>query len=262
LFGGPLLTRTTHEVSLTELGERCVPLVHQIVAGFDNLVVDSAEDRSQVAGPIRVKVPSALALSFFDLVFCRFQQAHPKVYLQVVLADRSVNPVEEGYDLALTASQTSYEGVIDEALQPYRRILTAAPSYLARRGVPHHPDDLSRHDCMRLVQDAAGWSFKTPDGLLTVGPTQSFTSNSASILLSACLNGLGIALLWENLCKGALQSGLLVPVLPDFPTADRWVSAHVPAFRLQLPRVRALLDFIRAAVREHPDFDWSTTGEV
>ena len=260
LFGGPLLSRTTHEVSLTELGERCVPLVQQIVAGFDTLVADSAEDRSQVAGPIRVKVPSALALSFFDRVFCQFQQAHPKVYLQVVLADRSVNPIEEGFDLSLTASQNSYEGVVDEALQPYRRILTAAPEYLARRGIPRHPDDLAQHDCMRLMQDAAGWSFKTADGLLTVGPTQSFTSNSASILLSACLSGLGIALLWENLCKQPLQSGALVPVLPDFPTADRWVSAHIPAFKLQLPRVRALLDSIRAAVTAHPDFDWGDDG--
>ena len=79
----------------------------------------------------------------------RFQMAHPKISIELVMLDRSVNPTEEGFDLAIGALPTSYPGVIDEPLCPYPRVICASPAYLERCGAPDHPRDLVQHDCSR-----------------------------------------------------------------------------------------------------------------
>lgn len=89
---------------------------------------------------------------------------HLAAPLDLVMLDRSVNPIEEGFDLAIGALPTSYPGVIDEPLCPYPRVVCASPAYLERRDIPQHPRDLVRHDCLTFATTGLNWTFdETPN---------------------------------------------------------------------------------------------------
>jgi DNA-binding transcriptional LysR family regulator len=81
--------------------------------------------------------------------------------MEVALVDRSVNPLEEGFDVALGGMSASYCGVLDEPLCQLGQVVFASPEYLERRGTPKHPRDLADHECLVFHPTGATWMFRT-----------------------------------------------------------------------------------------------------
>ena len=246
----PLFSRTTRSVKLTELGERYLASMRQVVREYDDIVGGVVRASSEIEGHIRVKGSTTQAMMELLPVLWAFQRKHPAITLDVVMMDRSVNPIEEGFDIVFGILQAAYDGVVEEPLRVVSRVLCASPDYLARRGVPQHPRDVPEHDCVAFSLVDPDWNFRGPNGPIRVALRPHIVTNSNSIILSAACGGQGLAILSRLQAGEALKSGQLLEVLPDFPVSDFWLKAYVPERRMKLARVRALVDEIRSAFCE------------
>ncbi len=240
----PLFKRSTRKLTLTDVGERYLPVLRQLVQQMESTLDGMARADGALEGHIRLKIPSTLGVLSLSDLLNEFLGAHPLISLEVVLADRSVNPVEEGFDLALGARPESYGGVVDHPLCPVRRRIVAAPAYLARAGLPQTATDLARHDCLVLSTTGTRWELQGPQGLVGVDVRARLRSNDGIALRNAATAGLGIALLADYLVAPALARGELAEVLPGMKLPDLWLKAMVPASRNEVPRIRALLQWL------------------
>lgn len=240
----PLFTRSTRKLTLTDVGERYLPVLRDLAREMEQTLDGMARADGALEGHIRIKIPGTLGVLSLSQVLNEFLVAQPRVSLEVVLADRSVNPTEEGFDIALGARPESYGGVIDQPLCPVGRRLVASPAYLARAGEPATAADLADHDCLVLSTTGTRWELQGTQGLVGVDVRARLRSNDGIALLDAATAGLGIALLADYLVAPALADGRLRTVLPAMKLPDLWLKAMVPASRIDLPRIRALLQWL------------------
>lgn len=257
----PLFTRSTRRLTLTDVGERYLATLRTLVRQVDETLGGMAQASGALEGHIRIKMPTTLGQLYLGGLLNRFLQSQPRVSLEVVLADRSVNPVEEGFDIAIGARPESYGQVQDHPLCPIRRRLCAAPAYLDRQGEPLTPTDLLAHDCLVLATTGTRWELQGPQGLVGVDVRAKLKSNDGLALREATLQGLGIALLADYLVAPDLRAGRLREVLPGLQLPDLWLKALVPANRIDLPRIRALLLWLGEALRQTPLWD-AYSGEL
>jgi len=250
-----LLERTTRRVRLTEVGEQYLPTIRGIITEYDDLVAGSLRAPGELEGHIRVKSPAAITNLHLGKVFTDFQRAHPRVTLEVVLMDRSVNPIEEGFDVVLGLLPASFENVVEEALLPYPRVACASPKYLKQHGELKHPRDLANHDCLVFQPAGATWTFGSKRGPISVQVRPKFISNDIQIIVEAAKDGGGVAVLSKLISKQARKEGALVPVLTDFPLPDHWLKAFIPQSRVGLARVQALLTAVRGAFSPVPPWN-------
>jgi len=239
-----LFERSTRRLTLTEVGERYYPRFLAIIAEVDKAFDDLAGSRARLEERLRVKCPTTLAVSYFGDVFANFQRAHPGVRMEIVLIDRSVNPVEEGFDLAVGALPSSYAGVTDVALCAMPRMIVASPVYLARQGTPVHPRDLMAHDCLAFRATGSLWQFEGPAGMIDINVPTIFSVNDSHVLLNAVEKDLGVTLIARHIVRPALERGSVVALLDDYPIPDLWVKALVPDSRSENAAVQALLKWL------------------
>jgi DNA-binding transcriptional LysR family regulator len=239
-----LFRRSTRRLVLTEAGERARPRYHAILAEIED-ALSGADAAGEVEGHLRIKAPTTFGILHLGAILSDFQIAHPRVTVEIVLVDRSVNPVEEGFDVALGALPVSYAHVADVPLCPFPRLLCAAPEYLARRGEPQHPADLPDHDCLTYLATGTTWSFASPRGPVSVDVRPRFSANDSQVLLGAVKRGIGIAVLSRDVVAPALEDGSAVPLLAEYPVAPLWLKALVPEGRRNRAPVRALLAWLK-----------------
>lgn len=251
----PLFTRSTRRLTLTDVGERYLATLRTLVRQVDDTLGGMAQASGALEGHIRIKLPTTLGQLYLGELLNRFLQHQPRVSLDIVLADRSVNPVEEGFDLAIGALPESYGQVQDHPLVPIRRRLCTAPAYLTRRGAPLAPADLLEHDCLVLATTGTRWELQGPQGLVGVDVRARLKSNDGLALRDAARGGLGIALLADYLVAGDLREGRLQEVLPEMRLPDIWLKALVPASRIDLPRIRTLLQWLGQELQRMPPWD-------
>jgi DNA-binding transcriptional LysR family regulator len=251
----PLFTRSTRRLTLTDVGERYLTTLRTLVRQVDDTLGGMAQASGALEGHIRIKIPTTLGQLYLNELLNRFLQNQPRVSLEIVLADRSVNPIEEGFDIAIGARPESYGQVQDHPLVPIRRRLCAASGYLERHGVPQTPADLLAHDCLVLTTTGTRWELQGPQGLVGVDVRAKLKSNDGLALRAATRQGLGIALLADYLVAADLREGQLQEVLPDMQLPDLWLKALVPANRIDLPRIRALLLWLREELQRTPLWD-------
>ena len=158
----------------------------------------------------------------------RFQARNPRVKIELLLVDRAVNPLEEGFDVALGGLPVSFSGVLDLPLCQYDRVLVAAPAYLADNPAPRSRTISSRTTALPSWPIGLEWSFESDQGAIVVEIRARFTANDSQVLLTAALAGLGITVAPRFLAREALAAGRLVAVLADYPLPPLWFKAMVP----------------------------------
>jgi DNA-binding transcriptional LysR family regulator len=244
-----LFTRSTRKLTLTDVGERYLPTVRKLVAQMDDVLAGMAQASGDLEGHIRIKIPTTLGTLYLSPLLNQFLLEQPRISMDVVLADRSVNPVEEGFDLAIGALPESYGQVRDHALGPIRRRLCAAPAYLARRGTPQQAADLIDHDCLVFTTSGSRWEFQSPQGQVGVDVRPKLKTNDGVALCNATVAGLGIAVLADYLASRPITSGALVELCPALRLPPIWLKALVPHNRYDLPRIQMLLQWLEQRIQ-------------
>jgi DNA-binding transcriptional LysR family regulator len=252
-LGTRLLVRSTRGLTLTPAAETLLPRFVRLAAEFEELFRGAAPDDQGVEGHLRIKSPTTVTSEFLGGVYAEFMHQHPNVTLEIVLVDRSVNPLEEGFDCSIGALPVSYPNVVDVPLCPYELVTCCAPAYLRGRLEPRHPTELIDYDCLTTTLFRTTWVFESPRGALTVDVHSRLHACDGRVIRDAARRGLGIAALARYLAEEDLRAGRLVPLLPDFRLATHWVKALVPQMKMNRPVVRELIAFLKTRLEDqHP----------
>lgn len=253
-FGVTLIARTTRALHVTEAGETFYGRAKELLAAYEDTAATLSNSAPQVAGRLRVNVPVVFGRLFVVPIVTQFLQRFPKVELDLVFADRYVNLVEEGFDVAVRVGVPTDNNCRSRSLGGTKRRLVASPAYVAAHGAPRHPSELSAHSCL-LHSDsspAALWLFQKGKKDYRAPVRGRFAANNSEALLAAARGGLGIALLADWLVESDVQRKRLVTVLTDYSTVDAPLNALMAPGRHVHPRVRAFVEFL--AERLAPQF--------
>ncbi|WP_287496288.1 LysR family transcriptional regulator [Pandoraea sp. CB10b_02] len=241
-LGTRLLHRTTRAVSLTDAGNDALPRCREMLGIADDLACASHAD-SAPRGLLRVACSTSLAQAFLAAAVARFIERHPGVAIDLVVADRTVDLVDERIDLAIRVTTEPSPGLIARRLATCRSVVCAAPSYLQRHGTPQRAEDLALHNCLTYAYFSKSlWQFTHAGAPLGVPVDGNFSANEANVVLAATLAGAGIAMQPVYSALPHLRAGTLRALLPDYVPRDM-TAYGVYISRKQMPSaLRALLD--------------------
>lgn len=248
-LGVRLLQRSTRRFVVTDTGQQlfrhCEAMLAQAEAALE--VVETA--RSEPRGRIRVACPVAVAENMLAPVLPGFLARHPQVRVDLVVSNRRVDLLGEGFDAALRVrtAPSGEDGVVMRSFAELCELLVASPAYLAAAGVPEVPADLAAHQILAFdaERERHAWQLRSADGSESRVELQPrLCCHSFPVLLQSALAGLGIALLPESTVRAALARGDLLPVLPGWSLPQGIFHVVFPHRRGLLPAVRAFIDFL------------------
>lgn len=251
-LGVRLLHRTTRKLSLTEEGEVFHARCKELLGGLDEAEAEVAAHAGEAVGQLRINVPVSYGLLRLAPLWPDFIARHPRVVLDVTLADRLVDLVDEGYDLAVRISRLPASSLVSRRLASTRLVLCASPEYLRRHGAPQHPSEIVHHAVITYTLLAMGeqWPFEGPEGALTVKVAPRMRSNSGDTCCAAALHHQGIVLQPSFLVGPHLASGALVELLPQYRSLQLGIHAVYASRKHLTPKVRVLIDFLAEALRD------------
>ena len=256
-LGVRLVNRTTRRLALTDEGAGYHEACARILAEIEDANAAATARRVEPQGVLKVALPASFGHKHIAPLVPPFAERYPKIQLVFSLSDRTVNMVEEGYDLAIRIGELEDSALAARKLAPNRRVVCASPAYLARHGAPRSPEDLQRHNCLTTTDLQMTWEYKDPDGKRgSVRVTGQYACDNWEVLREWALAGLGIALksTWD--VRLQLEGGLLVPVLPgyDFGT-DVAIYAVYPHRRYLPAKTRVFIDYLAESFGPEPYWD-------
>jgi DNA-binding transcriptional LysR family regulator len=255
-LGARLINRTTRRTSVTEIGallyERCARIAAE-VEDAEQAVLLHASPR----GVLKINAP----VSFGHMHICPalpdFLAAYPDLEIELVLNDRFVDLVEEGYDMAVRVAHLPDSSLIARRLAPSRRIVCAAPAYVGRRGRPVAPADLAGHECL-LYSNLPDAPWRLADGggaTEAVRVTGRLKANNGDALRALALAGAGVGLMPTFIIGEDVRAGRLVRLLDGWEDASAGVHAVYPHGRHLSPKIRVFIDFLAARFGPEPYWD-------
>ncbi len=253
-LGVRLLHRTTRRLSLTSEGEVFLSRCRDILSSIEASETEISTRSLSVSGLLKVSVPVSFGIRHLAPLWPEFLALHPQLKLDVQLADRVIDLVDEGFDMAIRIARLADSSLISRQIANTRLVLCAAPDYLQRKGTPQHPRDLAAHDVLGYSLLATGdqWQFVGPDGPVSEKVRPRLWSNNGDSCIAACVQGAGIQLQPTFLIAEELRRGELVEILPQFQAATLGIYVVYPTRKFVLPKVRALVEFLDARLKEAP----------
>ena len=251
-LGVRLLHRTTRSVALTDHGRRLLERVRPAIAEVSGALEELEHERQQPFGRLRLHASGSGAVLVIAPVWNTFLRTHPDVHLELKVVDGPVDVVADGFDAAVAIrEQVPADMVAVRVTGPMQAAVVGAPDYLARRGVPSTPDDLSLHDCIeyRWGDSRFAWPFRRDGALHRVAVRGPVSVNSAELAVRAAVDALGIAYTSEMAAQPFLHSGRLIRVLEDWSPSHGGYFIYYAGHRQVPLALRALIDLIRLGRR-------------
>jgi DNA-binding transcriptional LysR family regulator len=244
-----LLNRTTRRQSLTDFGRTFYERARNILAEVDAAEDLAAETRIAPRGRLRVNAPVTFGVHALAAKLPEYLKAFPEISIELRLSNRFVDVTDEGFDIVFRVGELADSGLVARALEPYRLILCAAPSYLAARDSPKSPADLQRHDCLGFAFRSMGarWEFDGPEGHVSVPISSRLLMDSGEALLASALAGLGIMLQPAEMVLPEINAGRLVAVLPEYRAPSLPFHILYAPDRRPTPKMRSFIDFAASA---------------
>lgn len=253
--GVPLLSRTTRRVTLTDEGGRYYANSVQILRLVEQAGDEARGTRGAPAGAIRVSCSAAIGVLHISRLIFAFQDRYPDIGVDLSLTDERVDLVREGVDIALRLGPLTDSSMRLRALGQSRRLLVAAPGYLAARGRPVAPRDLSGHEGVRMSNVAGSDTLALlgPGGARHVVPFGGrLRVDHGLAAREALVAGRGIAPAHIWLVDDLLADGRLEAILPDYTLPSVPVSMLIVPERSGIARVRLLVEFLVEEVAAIP----------
>lgn len=253
-YGTRLIERTTRAQRLTEAGESFLVRAEAVLDAAIELDDAMSAAPGRLEGRIRMTGPATLGVYCLAGIVAQFQDANPAVTIEMILADRRMDLIAEGFDLAVRIGELQSSAMIARRVGTYRLMLVASPAYLARHGTPARPGDLGKaRGLLNLNMSPRNrWPF-SKDGKREVAEVEGgLQIDNGEALRVASLEGAGIAYLPKDLVVDDVAAGRLVALLGD------WQMMSLPIFLLhpsrRVPRRLSVLmeTLAEALTRSHP----------
>ncbi|QQP91499.1 LysR family transcriptional regulator [Skermanella sp. TT6] len=263
-IGARLFHRTTRKVALNEDGRVFLAYAQKILTDAEE-ARDAVTGAQSPAGMLSVTAPASFGRQYISPVLPEFLKAHPRLRVRMHLMDHVVDIVAQGIDVAIRIGTLPDSTLVAKRLVTNRRVVCAAPAYLAEYGTPATPADLEGHACL-VLGDQRLWRFEGAGGSggeVAVRVSGPLESNHGEVIKDAAAAGIGIAIksTWD--VADLLRDGRLVPILGDYPLAgDSAIWAVYPNVRLLPVRVRLFIDFLGKRFGQPiPCWDAASTAE-
>jgi len=251
VLGERLLLRTTRRQTLTEFGTLLLDHARQVVAEVDAVVTLRELRQAAPSGRLRVSMPSDIATLLLADALAAFVARYPQISLELDLSPRRVDLLSEGFDVAVRMGELA-----SDSLLAARRLATlpaglyASPGYIAIHGRPETPEDLSRHQSLRLLGrngEAAPWELRRGDVRWRHVPPGRVVANAPDALIGMARAGAGIAAVLDYFGAEDVRRGTLERLLPDWTLPGMVASAVFPGRKLMPPKARVFIDMLSTA---------------
>src|SRR5918996_479808 len=244
-LGVKLINRTTRQHSVTDFGRDFYERVRNILAEVEAAESLAAESRAVPRGRLRVNAPVIFGAHELARVLPDYLAAYTEVDVELTVADRLVDLIDEGYDAVFRTGHLADSGLIARPLRAMGFILCAAPAYIEARGAPTTPKEVRDHECLGFAYGATRdrWSFGGPDGTMDIEVSCRFVANNGQVLLTLALAGLGLLLQPSALVWDAIEDGRLVRLLPGYEASGRPMHLLYAPDRRITPKLRSFIDF-------------------
>lgn len=241
-----LLVRTTRSLRLTEVGEAYLARAEALIEQVDELENSIEMTRGEPSGNLVVSAPVTFGESYIASAVSRFSCKYPKVFIDLRLADRFVNLVDESIDLAIRITELPDSSLIARRLCPANIVCCASPAYLERAGAPQTPADLANHQCIvdRNMKNPNAWPFIVEGKRELVSITGRITVNSARAAQAVASEGGGIGLIPHHAIALDLREGKLVPLLQEYQAMRMNVYALYQHRAHLAAKTRVFVDFL------------------
>ncbi len=258
-LGARLLNRTTRRVSPTEIGLAYYDRARRVLndAGEADALVTSMQ--SAPSGLLRISVATDFGVNHLSPVLGEFLQEFTDITVNMVLNNRYVELISEGFDMAIRIGELEDSTLRARKLTETTRRMIASPDYFKKFGRPTKIDDLNEHKLLHYSNQAnsAVWKLTAPSGEKRQVRTSGWlTVNDGQSLLNAAISGLGIAYLPSFLYAESMQKGLVEEAIPDLPVETQGIYAVYPPGRFTQPKVRAFIDFLVQAFADKGSDNW------
>ncbi len=246
-LGVRLLQRTTRALHLTPEGEIFYTAARRLVGELEALESMIAGQSGTPSGVLRVTTSLAFSTHQLAPILSEFLARYPLLNVELLPTDRVVDMVEEGIDIALRIGRLADTSFMARKIGEDKRLICAAPAYLARHGTPRRPEDLARHNCL-VARDRTHlnrWHFKVDGKLVEVEVHGRVAVTEGETQMQLALQGVGIVRVTRLTLAQAIREGQLVPLLQEF-SADEPVAIHAvyPHRRHLAPKVPAFVNFL------------------
>lgn len=253
-----LLRRSTRHVTPTETGlafhDRCL----HILSELDDAMSAVTDIQENPTGRLRVNAPMSFGTLHLSGIVAEYMRIYPEVHVELVLNDRFVDPIEEGFDVTVRIGEpTPLASLVTKKIVTMKRMLCASPAYLKAQGAPTHPDELRQHRCLHYGYQDTGnrWHLQGPDGRQSVAINCVMWSNNGESLKDAAVENQGVVLLPAFIAGEALRHGELITVLSDYPPSDIVVCALYPRHRHLSAKVRFFVGLLAKRLGDRAHWD-------
>ncbi|KVV24096.1 LysR family transcriptional regulator [Burkholderia ubonensis] len=245
-----LLNRTTRRIALTEAGERYLQRCEQILAYVDQAEAEASDAHARPSGKLKVHCFTSLGQHYTVPAVSRYRERYPDVHVDLTLAQRMPDLLDEGYDVAIVVGRDLPDsGLVSQRLGESYSVVCASPRYLEQHGVPQQPQDLGRHACLGMVAPGFhydDWTLSGPNGDEHVAlPAPPFRVNVAEALAVAVREGMGIGVLPIYSAIAGLRNGHFVRVMPEYRSHVMNIYALYPSRQYLDAKIRTWVDFLR-----------------
>ena len=251
-LGAKLLSRTTRRLTLTQEGAAYLGHARSIVAAVESAAAEVGSSRSSPSGLLRINTGSAFARHRLAGWLPTFQAQYPDITIDLTVSDRRGDPSFDQTDITVRVGPLADSPLVLIPLGTVSRIIGASPEYLARHGTPQRPRDLLAHNCLLLSGFArlAQWPMVENGRRILLPVRGNLTCDSADVLLDMTLQGMGITRFGDFLAERAIAEGRLTPLLTACHDTDATpLSALILPGRQNIPRVRAMIDFLKLSCK-------------
>ena len=252
--GAELLHRTTRSIKLSEVGERYAAACRRVLAELEEADILAGGERAAPRGTLALTAPVISGEMVLRPVLDAFLDAYPTVSARLVLLDRSVNLIDEGFDVALRIGHLADSSMMASRIGEVRRVVVAAPRYLQQNPRIEAPGDLAKHQIITMAHLPNSWTFPAVAGSSvprTVQVTPRLVTNSIRGAVASAAGGRGVALFFSYQVAEEVRNGELEVVLGGCEPPALPVHVIVPQGRLTVPKVRAFMDFAVLRLRSH-----------
>jgi DNA-binding transcriptional LysR family regulator len=256
-LGVRLLNRTTRRLNVTEVGRAYFERCRQLVDEVDELESAVSDQQTAPRGRLLIAAPTTFGEMFLAQAVARYLDEYPEVSIELVLADRFVNLVDEGFDLAVRIGNLQDSSLIARRLASCRLVVCASHEYLRRTGTPAHPSDLERHCCIYDTNQGSGnsWPFRDIDHRFSVSVKGNLRVNGAVAVREAMLAGQGIGYSPAYAIGDELRTGKLKIILENYESDELGIYAVYPHNRHLATKVRSFIDFLITHFRVSAEWD-------
>jgi DNA-binding transcriptional LysR family regulator len=252
LVGQTMLLRTSRRVRLSEAGAAAYPVYADLVARMRELETSLAALPARLSGRLRVASTIDIGVSELAEMVSAFARIHTGLSVELVVGDRMVNPVEDGFDVTLHYRRLASDRIEQAWLADVPTAVYAAPEYLASHGTPRAPEDLAHHRCIGYSQqltvndwNSSEWVFDGETGEHRVRVQLAARSNSGLVLRRLAIDGHGIAVLPRFRAASAVADGALLEVLPDHRPPRLSLYASYAATQHETLKIARFIEALR-----------------